>query len=124
MTTVQVCDACGTTLGELDPRLACPSCGGLLSLRHDAPAVRGADLRRLFDARLDDARPAYVAGGGTAARASGVWRFREIVLPDVGDDAIVSQPEGNTPLFRRESVAQWAGASSLLLKHDGHNPSG
>jgi threonine synthase len=122
--TIQVCDDCGHTLGELDPRLACPECGGLLSLQHDAPDVRGDALRARLDARLDDARPDYVAGGTAAARASGVWRFRELILPSVDDATAVSQPEGNTPLFARERVARWAGVSSLLLKHDGHNPSG
>jgi threonine synthase len=121
--TVQLCDACGHTLPELDPRLACPECGGLLSLRHDAPHVRGAELRALFDARLAHGVASSVADGVGAARASGVWRFREIVLPNVSDEAIVSQPEGNTPLYARESVARWAGVESLLLKHDGHNPS-
>jgi threonine synthase len=52
-----------------------------------------------------------------------VWRYREIVLPGAGDH-IVSHPEGNTPLLARERVAQWAGSSSLLLKHEGHNPTG
>ena len=123
MPTVQVCEACGHALGELDARLACPECGGLLTLQHDTPDETGKSLRERFDARLADARPAYVAGGTAAARASGVWRFREIVLPNVEDSAIVSQPEGNTPLFDRPRVAEWAGVHSLLLKHDGHNPS-
>jgi threonine synthase len=122
--TVQVCEDCGHTLGELDARLACPACGGLLTLRHEPPDVTGAALRERLDARLADARPAYVAGGAASARASGVWRFRELVLPNATDDAIVSQPEGNTPLFARDAVARWAGVRSLLLKHDGHNPSG
>ena len=123
MTTLQVCDACGHTLPELDPRLACPDCGGLLSLRHDAPDVTGAALRARFDERLAHGVASSIAGGASAARASGVWRFREIVLPTVRDDDVVSQPEGNTPLYARAAVARWAGVESLLLKHDGYNPS-
>jgi threonine synthase len=54
---------------------------------------------------------------------SGVWRFREIVL-NASDDEIVSHPEGNTPLLARDAVAQFAGVDSLLMKHEGHNPTG
>jgi threonine synthase len=51
-----------------------------------------------------------------------VWRFRELVLPTA--DQVVSHPEGNTPLLRRPAVARWAGVDALLLKHEGHNPTG
>jgi threonine synthase len=122
--SVQVCDACGAEYDERDPRAECAACGGLLALRHPDPAQRGAELRALFDARLADAAPAHVASGAGAARASGVWRFRELVLPGAADDEIVSQPEGNTPLFHRAAVSRWAGLDALFLKHDGFNPSG
>src|SRR5690606_21311669 len=36
----------------------------------------------------------------------------------------VSHPAGNTPLLTREAVSQWAGGDGLLLKHEGHNPTG
>lgn len=122
--TLQRCDACRAELPERDARTSCPSCGGLLSLVHAAPAERGPALRALFDARLADASPAHVADAGGAARASGVWRFRELIMPGAADGEIVSQPEGNTPLFHRPAVAAWAGVDGLLLKHDGFNPTG
>jgi threonine synthase len=56
-------------------------------------------------------------------RRSGVWRFRELVLPDAGDD-VVSHPEGNTPLIDRDAIARYAGVASLVVKHEGHNPTG
>ena len=56
------------------------------------------------------------------SEASGVWRFREIVMPRAG--AVVSHPEGNTPLLGRDALRSWAGLDSLLLKHEGHNPTG
>jgi threonine synthase len=109
----QLCVRCGTTLDETDPRPSCPTCGGLLEVRHRPPAARGATLRALFDAP---------AGDPLGAGASGVWRFREIVLPTATE--IVSHPEGNTPLLHRAAVARWAGCAGLLLKHEGHNPTG
>jgi threonine synthase len=60
--------------------------------------------------------------GAPGATASGVWRFREIVLPSA--DAVVSHPEGNTPLLHRVALDRWAGVDDLLLKHEGHNPTG
>ena len=54
---------------------------------------------------------------------SGVWRFGELVLPTaVG--VVVSHPEGNTPLLERATLSAWCGVAGLLLKHEGHNPTG
>jgi threonine synthase len=115
--SVQVCESCGATMGELDATGACTSCGGLLELRHAFTAPT-ASLRALFrDRRLALRGP----------DASGVWRYREIVLPSAATNDIVTHPEGNTPLLDSRAVAQWAGATTgrgLLVKHEGHNPTG
>jgi threonine synthase len=114
--TVQICDACGTVLPARDTRTQCQKCGGLLSLLYDPPTERGLELRRIFDARLTTRR--------NVPESSGVWRFRELVLPDVSDEEILTQPEGNTPLVRRERVAKWCGLDSISLKLEGANPTG
>ena len=114
------CDSCGTELGELDRRTTCPKCSGLLSVEIELPPERGAALRALFDGRRGAARPTPLI----EISASGVWRFRELVLPGIDDGDLVTQWEGNTPLLLRESVARWANVPSLLLKHEGHNPTG
>ena len=119
----QRCDACGTAYDARDLRTAC-ACGGLLAVEHDAPAVGGAALRTRLDARLTPGAQGARRGAPGAAELSGVWRFRELVMPDAPREAIVSQPEGNTPLVERERVARWAGVGGLLLKHEGHNPTG
>jgi len=74
----------------------------------------------MFDHRLAPAR----APGNSDARRSGVWRFRELVLPTIADADVVTQWEGNTPLLHRDTIASWAGTSELWLKHEGHNPTG
>jgi threonine synthase len=61
-------------------------------------------------------------GGQPGATASGVWRFREVVLPSAVE--VVSHPEGNTPLLHRVALDRWAGVEHLLLKHEGYNPTG
>jgi threonine synthase len=106
----QRCASCGSQYPDTDASPRCGACGGLLEVVHAPPAVRGAELRAVFAARRSDG-------------SSGVWRYRELVLPNAGDH-IVSHPEGNTPLLARERVASYAGVSNLLLKHEGHNPTG
>ena len=111
------CPDCGVVLDARTSQSTCTACGGLLAVTH-SPDARGADLRALLDARASTA----VCCVGALAR-SGVWRFRELVL-DARDDEIVSHPEGNTPLLVRDAVAQYAGVDGLVLKHEGHNPTG
>ncbi|NNG15424.1 MAG: threonine synthase [Gemmatimonadales bacterium] len=105
--------ACGDRLGELDPRPRC-DCGGLLDVIHAAPPSTGSELRQLLDARRTDFQ---------APASSGVWRFRDLVLPSAGLE-VLSHPEGNTPLLERESISHWAKVARLVLKHEGHNPTG
>jgi threonine synthase len=54
--------------------------------------------------------------------ASGVWRFRELVMP--GATRIVSYPEGRTPLLESPRVCEYVGLPDLRLKHEGFNPTG
>jgi threonine synthase len=110
----QRCEDCGNEIGELDPAAVCPRCGGLLELEHDE-SLDAATLMTTFAAR----RAAM-----TGADHSGVWRYRELVLPSIQPNEIVSHPEGNTPLLERSAVGAWAGVERLLMKHEGHNPTG
>ncbi|HUQ84297.1 MAG TPA: threonine synthase [Gemmatimonadaceae bacterium] len=109
----QQCASCGSRFADTDPSPKCSTCGGLLGVVHAPPPMTGGELRALFAGRRADG-----SDGG-----SGVWRYREIVLPAAGEH-IVSHPEGNTPLLWRERVASWAGVTQLQLKHEGHNPTG
>ncbi len=118
--SVQRCAGCGHVLGELDAAPACPSCGDLLEIVHGRPAdanghaLSGDALRMQFASNCC-ARP--------LGHPSGVWRFGSIVMPAAGD-AITSHPEGNTPLLARAALSRYAGVDGLLIKHEGHNPTG
>ena len=119
--TVQRCERCGNEHAEEASSVACTACGGLLELVHqvrDDPAT----LIRRFDARLHETLRAD--GHEAVPTRSGVWRYRELVLPTASDADIVTHPEGNTPLLQRVPVARWAGVGTLYLKHEGHNPTG
>jgi threonine synthase len=109
----QTCIACGNEVVEGDPHPRCVLCGGLLEIHHRPPAITANELIQRFTERR---------GGPPGATSSGVWRFREIVLPSA--EAVVSHPEGNTPLLHRVALDRWAGLDHLLLKHEGHNPTG
>ena len=104
---------CGNEVVETDPRPRCSLCNGLLEIHHRPPAITAAELIQRFTERR---------GGAPGATASGVWRFREIVLPSA--ESVVSHPEGNTPLLHRVALDRWSGLDHLLLKHEGHNPTG
>ncbi|MFI5311867.1 MAG: threonine synthase [Gemmatimonadales bacterium] len=111
--SVQRCAACGATRPETDAAGECHECGGLLDVLHAAPGVHGAALMALFAQRR---------GTHPGSDPSGVWQFRELVMP--GATEVVSYPEGHTPLVERDRVRAWAGGGALLMKHEGLNPTG
>ena len=109
----QRCAGCGASYAETDAAVTCRKCAGLLEIVHATPEVHGAALRARFAQRR---------GTHPGSEASGVWHFRELVMPSARE--IVSYPEGHTPLVRRESVRAWTTARTLLMKHEGMNPTG
>jgi threonine synthase len=100
MTERLQCIGCGRRYPLSEIRYTC-HCGDLLGVERDAISV-GRDV---FDARRASRRP---------AEQSGVWRFREAVLP-VDERDIVTHPEGGTRLYERHG---------LFFKHEGENPTG
>lgn len=87
--------------------------GAILEVVHDFSAFRHAKLT-LDD--FDNRRASH-----NPIDRSGVWRFRELILPVAGD-LIVSRGEGNTTLYDAPAVAEYAGLDGLFLKHEGENP--
>ena len=115
MASILQCMACARQY-PIDVILyTCPHCGGLLDVQHDLDALRGGVDRALFDGRL---------GTFEAPYSSGVWRYKELVGPDVDPALIVSRNEGNTNLYPAPRLAAWAGVRTLYLKHEGENPTG
>ncbi|NOZ00939.1 MAG: threonine synthase [Deltaproteobacteria bacterium] len=106
-----VCVDCGTQYPGLDVRYRC-DCGGTLDVAHDLDALKGCLDTSTFDLRLASRNP---------ADRSGVWRFRELVLP-LGPEEVMTRGEGNTNLYRSERVQNYAGLRSFRLKHEGENP--
>jgi len=112
--SAQVCEECGTRILESDSRGDCPACGGLLEIVHEIVSDPSS-LKEVFADRRSHV---------TGVERSGVWRYRELVLPTAADVDVVSHPEGNTPLMQREKLSEWTGVDGLWIKHEGHNPTG
>ena len=112
------CIRCHSSYPAHETRYLC-ECGGLLDVWHDLESLRPQVSRGLFDGRLSGAPGPRVAPTAN----SGVWRYREIILPATAD-AIVSRPEGNTPLYEHPRLSTWVGLDNFFLKHEGENPTG
>ena len=130
------------TQPQVSQELACPSCRTRFPLqrldyRCDCGQPLEADLgppdadvsgpawRRLLDGRL---------GSSSRLDRSGVWRFRELLLPGLAERLLpISRPEGETncyPAGREQdagghgAVGRLVGLDRLWLKHEGENPTG
>lgn len=117
MGSILQCMDCGQQYPINQLIYTCDNCGGLLDVRHDLTSIKQRISRDLFDARL----------GATPSKSpyhSGVWRYKELVYPDLDEKLIVTRPEGNTNLYRFQGLQEWAGSECLYLKHEGENPTG
>jgi threonine synthase len=101
----------------------CPDCGGLLLVVRDDDYVRskigsGKAARQYFDhLRYGSDRKNY-------PNDSGVWLWREMLLPGFPESAIVSLKEGQTDLFE---IPDWLkselGMKKVYIKMEGQSPS-
>jgi threonine synthase len=55
---------------------------------------------------------------------SGVWRYKEWVVPSLDDENIVSTFEGNTNLFRATRLGEQIGVPDLWVKQSGNSHTG
>ncbi len=114
MTMQLACVDCACTYPAHEVRYTC-DCGGTLDVVHDfARAPRGEAARRLIDQRR---------ASRDRLDRSGVWRFREWVLPAPAEH-VAARPEGNTNLYDSPALAAYVGLDRLQLKHEGENPTG
>lgn len=111
------CLNCEKTFDRNARIYTCLHCGGLLDVQHDLDALKHAGVSlELFDQRL---------GGYERWERSGVWRFHELVAPDVPTDELVTRGEGNTTLYNATPELQrYTNHTHLQIKHEGENPTG
>ena len=122
------CIGCGASYPALEVRFFC-GCGSLVEVEHThaaellaaacaphlhAPNRQPASVTDLFDLRR---------ASNAAIDRSGVWRFRELLLP-LAAEHIVTKPEGNTNLYCDARLSAYTGVHNLVIKHEGENPTG
>ena len=101
-----------------EPVYRCPRCGHLLEVAHDLDALRcrsGEAWRRLFDER--DAQ-------GLRVSASGVWRKKEWVCPEIRDEHVISLGEGGNAMLRAGRLGEHLGLDDLWIKPCGQSHTG
>lgn len=117
------CIGCGQSADLLDERkFACPQCGSLYDVVHDFEPLLFTQFTNIFDARAREAsfstfrKPEYV---------SGVWRFKEWIMPHLPKEYIVTLGEGNVPIIKAgKHLQEWVGDVDLWLILEGMTPTG
>src|SRR5439155_19786678 len=101
----------------------------------DLTPSAGTLWRQLFDERASTPPKWAVSGDSMLLDHSGVWRYRELILPAT-EQYIISRPEGNTGLYpvgmencgpgriAHRQIGLYAGLEHLSLKHEGENLTG
>lgn len=117
LTSRLACVLCTNTYPLDGDRYAC-DCGALLDVVHDWSALRyrGDSLRAMYAIRRWHLE--------SPADVSGVWRFRDLVMPGIPDDTLVMRGEGNTRLYEFPRTNRWLGLPGARFKHEGENPTG
>ncbi|TCZ80148.1 threonine synthase [Paenibacillus albiflavus] len=106
------CVDCGEQMKDWAVRC---QCGGILEIKRDLSSLDRDYLLKLFNERLYERGTLY---------ASGVWRYRELIAPELPQDILITRGEGNTGLYSSKSAADYAGIRQLQFKAQSENPSG
>ena len=116
------CIKCEQRLMPDRPYYTCPKCGGLLVVERDLDFLKKqfpnlSQFQSHFDSIRISSRWDYPWG-------SGVWQWRDLILPNFPNDHILSLHEGNTDLFEPPDwLKREIGLNHLLIKLEGQAPS-
>ena len=100
------CTSCGATHSADQLIRLCPECDKVLYARYD-----------LDSARREADRDAL------AGRRSDMWRYFE-TMPVLDEQNVVSLGEGMTPILDAPYLTEAIGATNLVIKDEGQNPTG
>jgi threonine synthase len=121
------CIGCGhKTDLLLERKFRCPKCNNLYDVKHKEMAKQESnsfnDFRLKFDIRASSAR---VDDMHCPKKTSGVWRFKELIMPYLPDEYIVSLGEGNVPILSAgKNLLDWIGDIELYIIFEGAGPTG
>ena len=100
------CTSCGATHSADQLIRLCPECDKVLYARYDLDAARRETDRDSLSGRRSD-----------------MWRYFE-TMPVLAEANIVSLGEGMTPILDAPRLAEAIGATNLVIKDEGQNPTG
>jgi len=120
------CIGCGYICDLLEERkFRCPECGDLYDIEHnyDSLGLSLDDLIRLFNSR---ANPVGAGSSRNPKVFSGIWRFKEWIMPYLPDEYIVTLGEGNVPITPiGDNLRQWMGGDAdIYIIQEGMTPTG
>lgn len=121
------CMGCGHKADLLDERkFRCPKCGDLYDINHNFNLLYGNDIKKYTS--MFDKRAKCIAFNSceNINIHSGVWRFKEWIMPFLPNDQIVTLGEGIVPIVRAgDSLMKWIGGDiDLWLILEGITPTG
>ncbi len=118
------CIGCGYKTDLLDERkFRCPKCGNLYDIEHNFELLNKnlRDYTKVFDERA----ALSACQSDDPAIRSGVWRFKEWIMPFMPDDLIVTLNEGIVPIVKAGRYLQdWVGDIELYIIMEGMTPTG
>jgi len=109
-----VCIECGKSISYDNFSYHC-ECGGLFDIVQDFHNHDAEQLKHLFNERLSERMTPY---------ASGVWRYKELIFPELPEECIVTKYEGNTGLYTHQLIQDYIGLRQIYVKAQSENPSG
>ncbi len=120
-----ICMDCGYEADLLTERsFRCPVCGGLYDVIHNFTNLRGFDtLTNLFDQRARTISEPH-KHAHPHLYTSGIWRFKELIMPNLSDEHIVTLGEGNFPIIPAgRHLREWIGGDvDLRIIYEGTLP--
>ena len=111
------CLKCRKTFGIQRLHYTCPDCGAVL-LIHDRnfdalQQIDGPTWRRIFDYR----------GMLNIPALKGVFRYHELIAPQISMEAVLYLGEGHTPIVEANAALRKVVGRRFFFKNDGQNPS-
>ena len=117
------CIGCGHRADLLEERkFRCPVCDNLYDIDHDFLSGKGLkDYTKIFDERVS----LIAFKSDSPVIRSGVWRFKEWIMPFLPENQIVTLNEGIVPIVRAgKHLREWAGDVDLYIILEGMTPTG
>jgi len=119
------CIGCGQKQDLLDERMfKCPNCDNLFEVGHDFSLLKmRSDLfRAVFEGRANSVSSCI----GPSWSRSGIWRYKELIMPYLPEKDIITLGEGIVPIIPAgKNLLKWIGGDiDLWLILEGMTPTG